>query len=146
MEEPDGVRILRRLLDEGFAHGRTEIVDELTTDDLVEHQFGLAGTGTEARDRLRRAMREVHEMSADLTYVIEDWATNGDRVWVRATGTGTFTGPLFGPPSGQPFEVAVIDVVRIEDGRVAEHWGVPDRFALLAQNGVLERLKPSQPA
>jgi hypothetical protein len=26
------------------------------------------------------------------------------------------------------------------DGRIVEHWGVPDRFVVLAQTGVLDRL------
>ena len=34
----------------------------------------------------------------------------------------------------------VIDVCRVVDGRIVEHWGVPDRFAALAQTGVLDRL------
>jgi predicted SnoaL-like aldol condensation-catalyzing enzyme len=38
-------------------------------------------------------------------------------------------------------EITVIDVVRVVDGRIVEHWGVPDRFALLAQTGVLDRLQ-----
>jgi predicted ester cyclase len=36
----------------------------------------------------------------------------------------------------------VIDVARIVDGQIVEHRGVPDRFALLAQTGVLDRLAP----
>ena len=53
---------------------------------------------------------------------------------------GTNTGPFFGPPSRRPVEITVIDIARIVDGRIVEHWGVPDRFALLAQTGVLDRL------
>jgi predicted ester cyclase len=34
----------------------------------------------------------------------------------------------------------VVDIARIVDGRIVEHWGVPDRFALLAQTGILNRL------
>jgi predicted SnoaL-like aldol condensation-catalyzing enzyme len=34
----------------------------------------------------------------------------------------------------------VIDVCRVVDGRIVEYWGVPDRFAALAQTGVLDRL------
>ena len=34
----------------------------------------------------------------------------------------------------------VIDVCRVVDGRIVEHWGVPDRFAVLAQTGLLDRL------
>ena len=34
----------------------------------------------------------------------------------------------------------MIDVCRVVDGRIVEHWEVPDRFAALAQTGVLDRL------
>jgi predicted ester cyclase len=34
----------------------------------------------------------------------------------------------------------VLDVARIVNGQMVEHWGVPDRFAMLAQTGVLNRL------
>ena len=139
--EPEGVQLLRRILDEGFAEGRTEIVDELFAPDLIEHQFGLASSGAEALDNVRQAMSDVHGMAPDIQYTIEDWAERDGISWVRFTGRGTMTGPFFGPPSGRPFEITVIDVVRVVDGRVVEHWGVPDRFALLAQSGVLGRLK-----
>jgi predicted SnoaL-like aldol condensation-catalyzing enzyme len=33
----------------------------------------------------------------------------------------------------------VIDVCRVVDGRIVEHWEVPDRFAALAQTGVLDQ-------
>ena len=55
-------------------------------------------------------------------------------------GQGTATGPFFGPPSGRAVDFTVIDVCRVVDGRIVEHWGVPDRFAALAQTGVLDRL------
>jgi predicted SnoaL-like aldol condensation-catalyzing enzyme len=41
---------------------------------------------------------------------------------------------------GWPLDFTVIDGCRITDRRIAEHWGVPDRFAGLAQAGVLDRL------
>ena len=67
----------------------------------------------------------------------------GRPIWVRVRGRGTATGPFFGPPSNRPVDFTVIDIARVVDGRIVEHWGVPDRFAMLAQTGVLDRLAPA---
>ena len=133
-------RVLQRMFDEGFATGDDAIVDELCSADLVEHQFGLAGRGAEAVEHVKAAVRDVHRMAPDLRFTIEDTVESGDTIWVRVRGRGTATGPFFGPPSGRPLDFTVIDVARVVDGRIVEHWGVPDRFAVLAQTGVLARL------
>jgi predicted ester cyclase len=31
----------------------------------------------------------------------------------------------------------VVDICRFSNGKLVEHWGVPDRFALLHQAGAL---------
>jgi predicted ester cyclase len=50
---------------------------------------------------------------------------------------GTNLGGFMGPPNGKSFRVAVFDECRFEDGIIVDHWGAPDRFALLAQLGLL---------
>jgi predicted ester cyclase len=132
--------VMRRIFEEGFATGDASVVDELCSPDLVEHQFGLAGTGTQACDHVKAAIRDVHQAFPDLSCTIEDAAEQGDTIWVRVRVRGTASGPFFGPPSNRPVDITVFDVARIAGGRIVEHWGVPDRFALLAQTGVLDRL------
>ena len=132
--------VMSRIFDEGFATGEGAIVDELCSPDLVEHQFGLAGTGQQAIEHVKAAMRDVHTAGPDIAFTIEDEVEDGDTIWVRVRAQGTATGPFFGPPSGRPLDFTVVDVARVVDGRIVEHWGVPDRFAMLAQSGVLERL------
>jgi predicted ester cyclase len=134
------LEVMQRIFDEGFATGKTVVVDELCSPDLVEHQFGLAGAGADAIAHLKAAIRDVHAAVPDMHFTIEDHVIAGDRVWVRVRGRGTNTGAFFGPPSGQPIDIMVFDQARIVEGRIVEHWGVPDRFALLAQTGVLARL------
>ncbi len=134
---------LRRIIEEGFATGDTSVVDEVCSHDLVEHQFGLAGVGADAIRNLKAAIVDVHAMVPDIQFAIEDVAESGDRVWMRMRAWGTASGPFFGPPSGRPVEISVIDIARVVDGLIVEHWGVPDRFAMLAQTGVLDRLVPS---
>lgn len=134
------LRVMHRMFDEGFAIGNDAIVDELCSPDLVEYQFGLAGAGAEAIAHVKAAIRDVHGAVPDMRFAIEDSVVDGDRVWVRVRGRGTNTGPFFGPPSGRQVDITVFDQARVVDGRIVEHWGVPDRFALLAQTGVLARL------
>lgn len=86
---------------------------------------------------MRGAIEDVHRMAPDATFTIEDAAACGDRVGVRVRLRGTAAGPFFGPPSGRLLDITVFDQARIVDGRIIEHWGVPDRFAVLAQTGVL---------
>ena len=136
----DALTVMRRMFDEGFATGGTAVVDELCAPDLVEHQFGMAGVGAEAIQHVKEAIRQVHAATPDMSFSIEDSVEQGDTIWVRVRATGTATGPFFGPPSGRPVDITVVDIARIVDGRIVEHWGVPDRFALLAQTGVLGRL------
>jgi predicted ester cyclase len=136
----DALTVMRRIFDEGFATGETAIVDELCAADLVEHQFGMAGVGADAIQHVKDAIRQVHAATPDISFTIEDSVERGDTIWVRVRAKGTATGPFFGPPSGRPVDITVVDICRIVDGRIVEHWGVPDRFALLAQTGVLNRL------
>jgi predicted ester cyclase len=132
--------VMQRIFDEGFATGGGAVVDEVCSPDLVEHQFGLAGAGAGAIAHLKAAIADVHRAVPDMSFTIEDSVVQGDTIWVRVRARGTATGPFFGPPSGRPVDITVIDLARIVDGRIVEHWGVPDRFALLAQTGVLARL------
>ena len=132
--------VMQRIFDEGFAAGDGSVAAELCSPDFVDHQFGTAGSGADAIAHLKDAMRDVHGAFPDIQFTIENAVESGDTIWVRARGRGTASGPFFGPPSDRPVDFTVIDVCRVVDGQIVEHWGVPDRFAVLAQTGVLSRL------
>jgi predicted ester cyclase len=137
----EAYEVMRRMFDEGFATGDGAVVDELCSPELVEHQFGLAGaTAADAVQHVKDAMSDVHRAVPDIAFTIEDSVERDDTIWVRARGRGTASGPFFGAPSGRPIDITIIDIARVRDGRIVEHWGVPDRFAMLAQTGLLERL------
>ena len=42
------------------------------------------------------------------------------------------------PPTGRPMRTDVFDIVRVENGRIVEHWGVPDRLGTLFQLGLAQ--------
>ncbi|QNE21951.1 ester cyclase [Kribbella qitaiheensis] len=139
-QQSEAFVVLERILQEGFGTGNDAIVDEVCAPDLIEHQFGLAGVGAVAIAQVKKAIREVHAMMPDVVYTVEDSVIQGDTVWVRGRARGTATGAFFGPPSGAKIDIPLFEQARVVDGLLVEHWGCPDRFALLAQTGVLGRL------
>lgn len=70
---------------------------------------------------------------ANLRVEIHDQLAEGDRVTTRKTIRGRHAGPLLGlPATGRDVAIDAIDIVRVQDGRYAEHWGVNTLPAVLA--------------
>ncbi len=134
MTEPETV--LRRLIDEGFSGGNLDVADELVADDVVEHQsFGPDHpTGSEG---VKSVMASLRRAFSDFRLEIVDLVVDGELVWSRNVGSGTNDGPFMGhPPTGRAMQIEVFDVVRVRDGKIVEHWGVPDRLGALFQLGL----------
>jgi steroid delta-isomerase-like uncharacterized protein len=128
--------VLRRLIEEGFSEGRLEVADELVSDDCVEHQNFGPGHAPGA-EGVRSVISSLRAAFPDFRLVVEDVAVRGDMVWARNVASGTNHGSFMGhPPTGRPMRADVIDVVRVRDGRIVEHWGVPDRLSVLMQLGL----------
>jgi predicted ester cyclase len=66
----------------------------------------------------------------------------GDVVITHSTTTGTHTGGewLGREASGSCLSFDVVDIFRMEDGMIAEHWDVADTFTFFSQLGIAERL------
>jgi steroid delta-isomerase-like uncharacterized protein len=129
--------LVRRLIEEGFNGGDLDVADELISPDLVEHQdFGPDhASGAEG---VRAVIASLRRAFPDFHLAIDDVAVGDGTVWLRMTGTGTNDGPFMGhPPTGRPMRIAVFDALRVEDGRIVEHWGVPDRLGALFQLGLV---------
>ena len=73
---------------------------------------------------------------AGLTVTIHDQICEGDKVTTRKTISGQHVGPLLGvEATGKAVTIDVIDIVRVENGRYAEHWGINNLPAVLAHLG-----------
>jgi predicted ester cyclase len=133
------IEAFTRLFDEVFTKGHLDAADELVAPEIIEHQFAPDGSPgrTLTRDQFKRFVQRLRAGIPDLYYTVEDAAEAGDKVWlrVRARGTDSGTGQFGHPPTGQPISIDVIDVARFVDGRMVEHWGVPDRMSVLQQLG-----------
>jgi len=140
MSTPD--QLFRRLIEEGFNAGDLSVADAVTSPDLVEHQdFGPNHAG--GGEGVRAVITSLRRAFSDFHLQIEDTAVSGDTAWARLTATGTHDGPFMGhPPTGRRMRATVFDVIRVADGRMVEHWGVPDRLNVLYQLEILPRPVP----
>lgn len=134
MSKEQNKEIFRRVIDEGFNKGNFESLNNLYLPTFTEHQFDMP----ETIEGLKETIHYLRDTFSPFSLTVEDMAADGDKVWARMTGRGTDNKGIMGRlPSGKSFAITVIDVCRFENGKIVEHWGVPDRFHQLAQLGLL---------
>lgn len=120
----------KAIIDRGFSQGDLTVADEVCAETLVEHQY-LTRPGLAGPQILKGQIADARRSIRDLKLTIEASVDIGDTVWARCKATGV------DPGSGKPVTIDVIDICRFASGKLVEHWGVPDRFALLHQIGAL---------
>ena len=70
----------------------------------------------------------------DLNVVVDHWVAEGDLVAGVMTTKGTQTGEFMGmPPSGKKFSVREMHMVRVANGKMAEHWGLANEMSMMQQ-------------
>jgi steroid delta-isomerase-like uncharacterized protein len=130
----DHKQVIRRFIEEYQCRGDVSVAEELLADDFVDRS--PFGPFSPDRDGVLALFAMLRHAFPDLHAVIHDQAVEGDKVWTRKTFRGTHQGEFMGiPPSGQPIEFDVIDVVRVRDGKMVEHWNVVDAMTLMQQIG-----------
>jgi len=73
-----------------------------------------------------------------MRHQIEQVIANDTQVAVRFVLRGKHTGNFFGiPPTGKSVTVCAHVLMRINEGKVSELWGIFDEAGLLRQLGVL---------
>jgi predicted ester cyclase len=69
----------------------------------------------------------------NISVTIHQQVAEGDWVTTRKTISGTHTGNLLGiPATGKAIQIDVIDIVRLQDEKYIEHWGITTLPEVLA--------------
>src|SRR4051812_15476596 len=75
------------------------------------------------------AFRPLRAAFPDMAVTVEDMVSEGDKVVPRQTFSGTHQGTWLGVrATGRKVAWSVIDIVRLEDGLLVEHWAVADFY------------------
>lgn len=132
----ENAAIARRIPEEVATEGNVDLIDEICADDVVDHSPLGEPRGREA---MKEQLRGILEVFSDFSATVEDTVTEGDTVAMRVTLRGTHDGEFMGvAATGKRFEIDNMVFTRIEDGKIAERWVLPDMLGLFTQLGVVD--------
>jgi steroid delta-isomerase-like uncharacterized protein len=133
--------LVRRFVDEVQSAGDFDAVDELCSPKFANHS---APPGVPPnREGLKQLAAMFRRAFPDSYFTVEDMIAEGDKVVTRKTVTrktfhGTHEGEFMGiPPSGRSVRMGLIDIVRVSEGQVVEHWSMGDNLGLMQQLGAI---------
>ena len=124
--------LIRRIVTEIINGKNLALIDELYAPDYVGHQ--IPPPLPQTRDGHKLFVGAFFEAFPDLRLTFEDEVVEGNKVAGRGYFTGTHRGTFQGiAPTGKSVKVAFMDLWRVENGLLAEYWGVVDAAGLLQQ-------------
>ena len=128
--------IVRRYYDEVLNRGHISVLDEIASEHYVENDpFPGQGDG---RGDLKARVSTLLTAFSPCTFAVEDIVAEGDRVVVRWRSSGNHSGDFLGmPATNRDYTIAGVDIHRVTDARMAEHWHVVDQLSQLQQLGMI---------
>jgi steroid delta-isomerase-like uncharacterized protein len=132
MHMSDTNKAVARQLYQRLSVGDLDVVDEVISDDFVEHE---EMPGLEPNKAGVRQMFEMFKTAfQDARFEVDGMIAEGDMVFALVRLTGVHQAEFMGvPPSGRAINVGVADYFRFDDGKALEHWGVMDTGAMMQQ-------------
>ena len=134
MSTEDNKAIVRRFFQEGPSKGNLAAAGELLSPNFSLHTPLPSSPGIQGMKETITACRAAFE---HLDVTVKDMVAEGDKVAARFTACGTHQGSFMNlPPTGKPITMTGIEIVRIEDGKIAELWGEANLLGLMVQLGI----------
>jgi predicted ester cyclase len=125
--------IVVRFNKEFIEQGNENAFNELLSINVINHS-APAGMPN-GKDSFHFFLNEVLRKGfPNLTVEIQEQIAERDLVTTRKKIRATHSGEIFGiPPSNKEVEINIIDIIRIQDGKYAEHWGQSNFDEVLKQ-------------
>ena len=131
-------KVVERLIDTVFINHDLSALDEIMRDDYIQHNEDVPQGKAGFKDFFITTFKAM----PNFRYTVRKIVAEDDIVMVYSTTTATHTdGKWLGqPPTGNSLNFDVVDIFRVEDGLIAEHWDVADSLKLFTQLGIAKSL------
>ena len=128
--------VIRRFVEEVQNQRNWDVFDELNDPSFVNHSSppGIPND----RDGGKVFLSGFLNAFPDARFTIDDMIAEGDQVATKKTFTGTHQEEFFGiPATGNRVTLTFVDIMRVKDGRITEHWLSMDQLSFMQQLGVI---------
>lgn len=135
MSVEENKAIVRRFVEVIQCQHHLDAVDELFGPDFVDHS---GNSNPPNREGARQLFAMMSAAFPDLDVKIQQQIGEGDKVVTMKSFHGTHQGEFMGiPATGKKIAFNAIEILRLEDGKIVEHWAVGDNLGMMQQLGVL---------
>lgn len=119
----------------GIQSGDMSKMDAFVSADIVDHGMPMEIKG---RDSVKKMLADMHNHFTNLKMDMVAEATSADNLYHFALVrmTGTTTDDKMGRPANTPVDETSIDVVKLSDGKVVEHWSFQDSKMMMKMMGM----------
>lgn len=115
--------VVQRFNFEFLEKGNVAVLDELIADNFINHTAAM-GIANDKSGLIHFMEKIIRPAFSDLRVEIQEQIGENDLVVTRKSIYGTHTGEIMGiSPTGKSIEFNIIDIVRVVNGKYAEHWG-----------------------
>ena len=112
-------------------------LDEIMKDDYIQHNEDTP----QGKSGFKQFFEQMFKAMPDFRYTIKRIIGEGDIVMMYSTTTATHLGEWLGnKPTGNKLKFDVVDIFRMENGKIAEHWDVADTLKLYTQVGKVKQI------
>jgi len=141
--EEQNKEIVRRYAEEEGKESFLEIIDEFVAPDVIYHYPN--NNDIRGPETIKQNYAQFHEAFPDFKYTGAFQIAEGDLVASRAAWSGTHHGNWMGvEPTGKEIILTLIEVCRVEDGKIVEVWIEFDYLGWMQQLGMELMLKEEQ--
>jgi steroid delta-isomerase-like uncharacterized protein len=128
--------LARRYFEEIWNQGNLDVIPEIIAANHVHHD--PANPGASGPEGMKQLVSMYRAAFPDTRFTVEDQIAEGAKVVTRWTARGTHQGELMGiAPTNKTMELTGMDIHRIVNGMIEEHWSNWDTIGLLQQLGVV---------
>jgi predicted ester cyclase len=128
--------VVRRFVEQVQNNNDWDAYDELNDPEFVNLS---APPGVPAdREGGKMFLQSFANGFPDARFTVNDMVAEGDQVVTKKTVSATHTGEFAGiSPTGNRVELTYVDILRLRDGRIVEHWLSMDQLTFMQQLGVI---------